>query len=337
MTQTLTNCEYRADIHRQIPRRSLHCRHPLKTLSQLNTMVLLSDSNSLTDEGRPQLTGDQPVWLGALALSLLLHGGLLLTEYRPWQQPPSSASQTQQVSLTLTGAISPVETQATPTEPLPENAPAAAEQPVAEAPAEPDPVESTQSMEEPVVLSSEANTTEMPVPEVETAPLPEPVVEPQPLAEPEPTLAEDLPEPVQTPAPEPSPSIEEPSEFAATPAPADTPSLAAIEPAEPGFSEADRAELMDDYLQEIMMRLQSAFEYPSAALRRRQQGEVVLELLIEGSGDIASVQLDTGSGYALLDDAALAMVRRLAPLPPLPEHFPDGRLQLGVPVVFRLQ
>lgn len=300
-------------------------------------MALLSDSNSLAQEGRPRLTGDPPVWLGALALSLLLHGSLLLTEYRPRQQPQSSASQTQQVSLSLTGANTPVETQTTPTDPLPEIAPAAAEPSVESAPIEPESVAPAQTIEVPEVITSEASPAEVSVPEVEPAPIPETVVEPEPVMVPEPVLTEEHPEPVQTSVPETLPSTEETSEVPATPAPADTSSLSAIQPAEPGFSEADRAELMDDYLREIMMRLQSAFEYPNAALRRRQQGEVVLKLLIEGSGEIASVQLNTGSGYALLDDAALNMLRRLAPLPPLPEHFPDGRLQLGVPVVFRLQ
>ncbi|MCH8531239.1 MAG: TonB family protein [Saccharospirillum sp.] len=300
-------------------------------------MVLLSDSNSLADEGRPQLTSNQPVWLGALALSLLLHGGLLLTEYRPWQQPPSSASQTQQVSLTLSGENRPEETQTAPTDPTTESTPAAAEPAVEEAPVEPEPTAPAPGIEEPVVLTSEASVTELPVPDTEAAPIPERTVEPELSPVAAPALTEEHSEPLQTPAPVTLPPMEEPSEVSTTPAPADSPSLAAITPTEPGFSEADRADLMDDYLQEIMKRLQNAFEYPRAAQRRRQQGEVVLELMIAGSGEITSVELNSGSGHALLDDAALAMVRRLTPLPPLPEHFPDGRLQLGVPVVFRLQ
>lgn len=338
MNQHIIHLESRTDFVRKSLQAPLHCRHPLKTLEQLNTMVLLVDSNSLTLEGRPRLTGDHPIWLGALALSLLLHGGLLLTELRAWQPPQSSASQTQQVSLSLTDANTPAEPQATSAEPLSVNS-ADPIEPVTEtvSPAEPAPEEPVQSLEEAVVLTEESSAIELPIPEPEAAPLPEPVVETEPPPPTEPTATEAPRFTEQAPTPEPPVPTEENRNIATTPAPADSPSLAAMAPIEPGFSEADRSDLMDDYLQEIMKRLQSAFEYPRAAQRRRQQGEVVLELMIEGSGEIASVQLSTGSGHALLDDAALAMVRRLTPLPPLPDHFPDGRLQLGVPVVFRLQ
>ena len=321
---------------RQTAARPLHCRHPLKTLAQLNCTVPSSHSHHLALESRPTLTGNQPVWLWALALSLLLHVGLLLTELRAWQPPEHSASQTQHLSVSLSASNAPMETEGPATEPSPDNIHDQAEPETDTAPpVEPTPAEPTQALEEAVVLTQEASALELPATEAERPP--EPIVETESTPSPEPTATEESRPAEQLPAPaQPAPANDS-GEIEATPAPAEAPSLASLAPAEPGFSEADRADLMDDYLQEIMRRLQSAFEYPSAALRRRQQGEVMLELMIEGSGEITSVQLNTGSGHALLDDAALAMVRRLTPLPPLPEHFPDGHLQLGVPVVFRMQ
>ncbi|MHA7879937.1 MAG: energy transducer TonB [Saccharospirillum sp.] len=303
----------------------------------LNTMVMLSDTNSLIQESRAGLTGHHRICLGALALSLVLHGGVLLAEFRFWQPPQSSPAQAQQVSLSLPAPGTRVEPENASAEPAPANPPDPVE-PVGETapPADPPPAYPEQPLEEAVVLTQDNSAMALPDSEPEAAPEPEPRIEPEPDdVGPGLTPAPQIPEPATTSEPPAKKGVI--SDIATAPAAAESATLADSAPSEPSFSDADRTDLINDYLQEIMLRLQGAFEYPSAALRRRQQGEVVLELMIESSGEIASVQLNSGSGFALLDDAALTMVRRLGPLPPLPEHLPDERLILGVPVVFRLQ
>ena len=62
------------------------------------------------------------------------------------------------------------------------------------------------------------------------------------------------------------------------------------------------------------------------------EGRVVLDLSIAADGRIDSARVATSSGHAILDDAALDMVRRAAPVPK-PQ---DGAVRLLVPVVFAL-
>lgn len=51
-------------------------------------------------------------------------------------------------------------------------------------------------------------------------------------------------------------------------------------------------------------------EYPPAALRQELQGQVMVKLRVLASGAAADVQVRTSSGHALLDEAALAYLRR---------------------------
>ncbi|MEO8020421.1 energy transducer TonB [Polaromonas sp.] len=50
-------------------------------------------------------------------------------------------------------------------------------------------------------------------------------------------------------------------------------------------------------------------EYPPAALRQEQQGQVMVRLRVLASGAVTDVQVRSSSGYALLDEAALAYLR----------------------------
>jgi periplasmic protein TonB len=87
-----------------------------------------------------------------------------------------------------------------------------------------------------------------------------------------------------------------------------------------------------DYVGKLLGWLERFKEYPRAARLRRIEGQVMLELSIMADGQIASAKVVTGSGNPVLDDAALEMVRRAAPVP-MPN---DGPLALRVPVMFAL-
>lgn len=50
-------------------------------------------------------------------------------------------------------------------------------------------------------------------------------------------------------------------------------------------------------------------DYPPAALRLEQQGEVMVKLRVLASGAAADVQVRSSSGYHLLDEAALRYLR----------------------------
>ncbi len=50
--------------------------------------------------------------------------------------------------------------------------------------------------------------------------------------------------------------------------------------------------------------------YPRTALRLRQEGTVILNLLIRADGSVAKINIETSSGYPRLDKAALKAVKR---------------------------
>lgn len=56
-------------------------------------------------------------------------------------------------------------------------------------------------------------------------------------------------------------------------------------------------------------------EYPPAALRQELQGQVMVKLRVLASGAAADVQVRTSSGHAMLDEAALAYLRRARFIP----------------------
>jgi protein TonB len=90
------------------------------------------------------------------------------------------------------------------------------------------------------------------------------------------------------------------------------------------------------YLARLRERVQGTLRYPPAARRRGLEGTVALEIVIRPDGTLGGVAVADSSAYALLDDAALEAVRRLAP-----EPFPPGvaprLLRVRLPVVFMLR
>ena len=77
--------------------------------------------------------------------------------------------------------------------------------------------------------------------------------------------------------------------------------------------------------------------YPDLARQRQEQGSVVIAFAIDRTGHVVSIDIRRGSGSAVLDGAAEAMVRASDPLPPLPASYASARLDMTFPVAFTLQ
>lgn len=71
--------------------------------------------------------------------------------------------------------------------------------------------------------------------------------------------------------------------------------------------------------------------YPEEARRRGIEGEALVLLIIDPSGNVVAARLEQSSGYRLLDDAALSAVRSLRSLPS------DAPQESLLPVRFRLR
>ncbi|WP_456713413.1 energy transducer TonB [Bradyrhizobium sp. USDA 4353] len=75
--------------------------------------------------------------------------------------------------------------------------------------------------------------------------------------------------------------------------------------------------------------------YPERAERERIQGTVGLVLTLQRNGAVTNVRVASSSGVALLDAAAVDMVKRAQPLPSIPVELP-GQLNLDYTIAFDL-
>ena len=71
--------------------------------------------------------------------------------------------------------------------------------------------------------------------------------------------------------------------------------------------------------------------YPAEAIAQGLQGEVLILLMLDESGQVSAARVEASSGYPVLDNAALRAVRALRSLPA------DAPRETVLPVRFRLQ
>ena len=76
--------------------------------------------------------------------------------------------------------------------------------------------------------------------------------------------------------------------------------------------------------------------YPKIAQMRGYQGDVLLDLRLDGDGNVLSAKVKEGSGYESLDKQALEMVRKASPFPAPPESLRNRTFNITVPVSFKL-
>jgi protein TonB len=173
---------------------------------------------------------------------------------------------------------------------------------------------------------------------------PEPVEEPPPEPEPEPEQEEMPqpeiePEPKIEPEPPPEPVIESTPELAAEP----LAEVMQVSSDEVEFTACSELALQPDpevrarYEQVLVAWLERNKIYPKRARQRRMQGEVWLRIRIDRQGRVQRFDVERGSGFAWLDRAAMAMVQRSDPFPPVPDDYPGDGFEFVVPVDFRLR
>jgi protein TonB len=78
----------------------------------------------------------------------------------------------------------------------------------------------------------------------------------------------------------------------------------------------------DDYRPLVLAILERAKRYPLLAQRRGLEGTVEIAFVIHADGRLSDPELVASSTHHLLDDAALATVRRLRSVPPPPSRIP---------------
>lgn len=170
-------------------------------------------------------------------------------------------------------------------------------------------------------------TPEPPVPEPKPQPQPKPDPKPESNAEsPDSSAAETKPEP----EPDSKSETEQPSPNVASKAQRQSTGRASQERA--GGTKGDAK----SYFANLMSWLHQHKDYPPELKKEKLQGVVVIKFSINQSGEVTSASIKTGSGHASLDRAALDMLARASPVPPIPESMGRDSLTIAIPIEYSL-
>jgi protein TonB len=77
--------------------------------------------------------------------------------------------------------------------------------------------------------------------------------------------------------------------------------------------------------------------YPKIAQMRGWQGDIILEIKLNGNGELMSSKIVKGSGFDVLDNEGLEMVKRASPFPVPPEILKGKSFTILVPIRFKLE
>ena len=109
------------------------------------------------------------------------------------------------------------------------------------------------------------------------------------------------------------------------------------EPPKPTVNQADVDNAKNQYGNLLSREVAKHKQYPKIAQMRGWQGDVELDLQIDGSGNLVSSKVRTTSGFEALDKQALEMVKKAAPFPLPPEALRAKTFNVIIPVSFKLE
>lgn len=92
---------------------------------------------------------------------------------------------------------------------------------------------------------------------------------------------------------------------------------------------------LENYVAAVRSKINKAIFFPKQAQDAGWEGNVVLGLSLNASGELKEVKIVKSSGYKILDDAAQDIAVRLAPYPPFPPEVKSKELLVDVPIVFK--
>jgi protein TonB len=111
----------------------------------------------------------------------------------------------------------------------------------------------------------------------------------------------------------------------------------AVAPPQPKAADVNRERaLVAQYEQIIAARIKQHEEYPPIAKRRHWEGTTIVQLRVSPDGKVTDISVVEKSGYEILDEAAVRMIRKASPLPVPPEGLQGRDRTVLVPIKFRL-
>jgi protein TonB len=99
---------------------------------------------------------------------------------------------------------------------------------------------------------------------------------------------------------------------------------------------AQENEIANHVLGQVLHSVRRYFVYPPFAQRAGWEGEVIVAFRINPDGEIRDVRLIRSSGYTLLDEDALLILRRIGSIPDARAWLRGGWYNAQIPVIYRL-
>jgi protein TonB len=88
------------------------------------------------------------------------------------------------------------------------------------------------------------------------------------------------------------------------------------------------------WMRAVSERVRQFFTYPPAALAVRKTGLVMVHFQVRRDGQIEKLEISRSSGDEGLDKAAMDMMRKAQPLPPIPDRMHTDRVDGELPINF---
>jgi protein TonB len=93
----------------------------------------------------------------------------------------------------------------------------------------------------------------------------------------------------------------------------------------------------NDYSSLLAAAIAKYKQYPKIAQMRGWQGLIIIELQLNPQGGVIYSQIKKSSGYDVLDQEALEMIKRASPFPQPPEALRSKNFTVLVPISFKLE
>lgn len=111
----------------------------------------------------------------------------------------------------------------------------------------------------------------------------------------------------------------------------------AMAPVEQGLDHAQELLAKQFYMADVFKKIYSQVSYPKRAQELQQMGTVRLSVVIDAVGNVIEVISIEPTRFLLLNNAALAAVKKAAPFSPLPDGLDLAKLEVSVPITFSLE
>jgi protein TonB len=123
----------------------------------------------------------------------------------------------------------------------------------------------------------------------------------------------------------------------ASPPPTAPPAPTAITAPPPATPVAVQGSGLPNFAGTLMSHLARHKRYPAEAREQRHEGVATIRFSMDRTGRVLSARLEKSSGFALLDQEALAILQRASPMPRIPDALTGDILELVIPIQFSLR